>query len=141
MLTQTQIACFLIASLLLVVLLTLLRGKLQLSFPLFTLFPPSIVIANEDWIFFLSFLKCYRLFKMRVCLIDSCITNGVSVSFFFFFTLIASRHLCVLSLFPLSLFDSLCGNECDVATLSVACLIFSLSPIFFRCTFKSAVSV
>lgn len=52
MLTQTQIACFLIASRLLVVLLTLLRCKLLLSFPSFPL--SSIVIANKDWIFFPS---------------------------------------------------------------------------------------
>lgn len=39
----------------------------------------------------------------------------------------ASGHLRVLSLFPLGLFDSMCGNsECDVATLSVTCLIFLL---------------
>lgn len=83
---------------------------------------------------FLLSLMCYKLFKIRVRLIDSCIT--ILVPFFFFFTVIASSHLRVLSLFPLSLFDSMCGNKCDVATLSVACLIFSLSLIFYRAHLK-----
>lgn len=141
-LTQTQIACFLIVSLLLVVLLTLLRCKLLLSCSLLSLFfLSSIVIGNEDLYLFSLVLKFYRLFT-RLRVIDSCITNGVLFfCLFLFFTLIASGHLRVLSLFPLSLFDSLCGNKCDVATLSAACLIFSLSPIFYGCTFKSAISM
>lgn len=57
----------------------------------------------------------------------------------FFPTLMASGHLRVLSLSPLGLFDSMCeDSECNVATLSVTCLIFLLSPIFYLCTFKSA---